>query len=116
MKKVLIIEDNKDISSIFKKKLEHHGFSVDLTEGGYDVLGYMKDSKMPHAIILDMILPERNGADLLCSLKNKWPKTKVFIYSAHAEYDGNLKEYATGFFHKTDGMDNFIDAIKKGIS
>jgi len=115
MKKILIVEDNKDISTILKKKLEIHGFSVDLAEGGYAVLGYMRDSKMPHAIVLDIILPERSGEDLLCTLKNKWPDTKVFIYSAHAEYKGHLKEYAAGFFLKTDGMDNLIGAIKKEI-
>ena len=115
MKKVLIVEDNKDVSTILKKKLEIHGFSVDLAEGGYAVLGYVRDSSMPHAIILDIILPERSGTDLLYTLKNKWPDTKIFIYSAYPEYEEKLEEYATGFFLKTDGMDNLIEAIKKEV-
>lgn len=115
MKKILVIEDNKDISDILKKKLEHQGFSVDTAKSGYAVLEYMHGSKMPHAIVLDLVLPERSGEELLPSLKSKWQDTKIFIYSGHEEYEGKFKECISGFFLKTDGINRLINAIMEEI-
>ena len=115
MKKILVIEDNKDISDILKTRLEHQGFSVDTARGGYAVLEYMHGSEMPDAIVLDLVLPERSGEELLASLKSKWQDTKVFIYSGHEKYEGKFKECISGFFLKTNGIDKLINAIMKEI-
>jgi len=116
MKTVLIAEDNRDIRTILKERLEKDGFTVMIANGGYAVLGYLRKNQKPDFIILDLLLPERSGIELLDSLKSKWPDTKIFIYSAHTEFEGRLrlfKEHISGFFIKTDGFDKLIDAIKK---
>ena len=84
MKKVLVVEDNKDISEILKKRLEQDGFSVDIADGGYSVLSRLKEAQIPDVIILDLMLPERSGMELLSSLNAKWPDTKIFIFSAYS--------------------------------
>jgi DNA-binding response OmpR family regulator len=118
-KKILVIEDNEEISSILKERLEHDGFSVVVADDGYSALSFLKDKEGPDAVILDLMLPGRSGMDLLCSLKSKWPGTKIFIYSAFKEYKNKLdfyKEYISAFFCKSDGMENLINAIKSELS
>ncbi len=114
MKKVLVVEDNKNICAILNKRLENNGFSVDIVEDGYSFLGYLRNAQEPDIVILDLMLPERSGADLLYSLKCKWLKTKVFIFSAHPEYKGKqyIEDYISGFFCKSEGIDKLIRAIK----
>ena len=115
MKKILVVEDERDVSQVLRKRLEAVGFSVDTVETGYAALAYLKGKDSPDAVILDLMLPERSGVDLLESLKNKWPETKIFIFSAHQEYKQKLyffKDYIAGFFLKTDGADRLIEAIK----
>ncbi len=114
-KKILIVEDNQDIVCILRKRLENIGFSVDVAEDGYSVLGYLKNDLTPDAVILDLILPQRSGIDLLCSLKSKWPETKVFIFTGHWEYEERIplyEEYIEGFFRKSKGMDKLIEAVQ----
>ncbi len=118
MKKVLIVEDNQDICTILKERLKKEGFSIEVAKGGYDLLGCLKNQEMPTAVILDIMLPERSGIELLSSIKSKWQETKIFIFTAHPECKEKLhlfKEYISGFFCKTDGMDNLIKAIEKEI-
>lgn len=117
MKKMaLIAEDSPVTSSVLKIKLESEGFSVDIVNSGYALLGYLKDKEEPDVIILDLMLPEKTGIELLSTVKNKWPGTKIFIFSAHPEYETKLhvyEDYICGFFQKTKGVDRLIKAIKK---
>jgi len=116
MKTVLIAEDNQDIRIILAKRLENNGFAVKIADDGYAVLGYLRKNQKPDIVILDLFLPERSGIELLDSLKNKWPDTKIFVYSAHAEFESRLhlfKDHICGFFIKSDGIDKLVEAIKK---
>ena len=114
----MIAEDSTVTSSVLKVKLENDKFSVDIVTSGYALLGYLKDKKAPDVIILDLMLPEKTGIELLSTVKNKWPETKVFIFSAHPEYETKLhvyEDYICGFFSKTKGADRLIKAIKKEL-
>lgn len=118
MKKILIVEDNKDLSAILKKRLEHDGFYVDLVEDGYALLGHLKTGKEPDAVILDLMLPGRSGVELLGTLTSTWSMTKIYIFSAHSEYQERhgLKNYdIAGYFLKSDGMDKLIEVMKEDL-
>lgn len=118
MKRILIVEDNKDLSSILKRRLEHSGFSVDLIEDGYTLLGNLRSAEEPDAVILDLMLPGRSGVELLGSLTSRWKTTKIYIFSAHPEFQERhgLKNYdIAGYFLKSDGMDKLITAVQEDL-
>ena len=117
MKKILIVEDNQDIRFILQKRLSEIGFSIDAVEDGHQLLAYMRDAQAPEVVVLDLMLPERGGMDLLCSLKSKWPQAKVFIFSAHPEYKDKplFEDYIVGFYCKSDGTAQLIAAIKREL-
>jgi len=82
-------------------------------------LGFLKNDVGPDAVILDLMLPGKNGMDLLCSLRSKWPQAKIFIYSAFNEYKNKLDFYEahiSAFFCKSDGMEKLIEAIKSELA
>jgi DNA-binding response OmpR family regulator len=115
MIKILVAEDNKDLNMIMVKRLEASGFAVDSVDTGYALLGHLKASDGPDAIILDLMLPGRSGIELLDTIIDKWEKTKVFIFSAYSQYGERhmMKNYSiAGYFCKSDGLDKLIDAVK----
>ena len=118
MKKILVVEDNKDLSAILKRRLEHSGFSVDVVEDGYAFLSYLKAGQEPDVVVLDLMLPGRSGIELLGTLTSSWEAARVYIFSAHPEYKDRhgLQNYdIAGYFSKSDGMEKLIETIKADL-
>ena len=62
-KKILFVDDEPDLTSLFKKVLESAGFNVNVFNNSNDAL---RDFK-PHfydLVILDIVMPNMNGFDL----------------------------------------------------
>jgi len=112
MEKVLVAEDNPQVSALLKEYLKRNGFSVDIVEDGYSLISYMSSSSSPDIVVLDLILPGRNGSDLLCGIKSKWPNVKVFIFSGYPDYEVITQGYVDGFICKADGIDKLIETVK----
>ncbi len=72
--KVLIIEDDKFISSVYESELHQQNIIVELAFDGLEGLEKAKTSK-PDLILLDLILPKLNGFEVLKELKGN-PDTK----------------------------------------
>jgi two-component system response regulator VicR len=73
-KKVLIVEDDQMISSMYKTKLEQDGLTVLVAANGRQGLEAVEKEK-PDLIMLDVILPQLDGFSVLQELK-KNGKTK----------------------------------------
>lgn len=73
-KRILIIEDDGAINSMYKAKFESNGFEVFSAENGADGLVLAQKEK-PDLIMLDVILPQLDGFSVLEKLK-KDTKTK----------------------------------------
>ncbi len=73
-KKILLVEDEKTLSEMYKTKFERENFQVLTADNGTPVLELAKKEK-PDAILLDIILPKMDGFTVLKQLKSD-PKTK----------------------------------------
>ncbi len=67
-KKILLIEDDKYIFRAYKDGLEHAGFEVIGASDGSEGVSEAKDKK-PDLILLDLILPIKNGFEVLEEIK-----------------------------------------------
>jgi DNA-binding response OmpR family regulator len=65
---VLIIDDDKNICKLLKDELVLRGFSVYLAKNGRAGIKLAK-SKQPDAILLDWVMPGKDGLETLCDLK-----------------------------------------------
>jgi DNA-binding response OmpR family regulator len=74
MKKILIVDDEKVISLMLKKRLTAEGYSVITANDGYTALALAK-SQLPDLIILDIIMPGMEGVEVAEKLKEH-PLTK----------------------------------------
>lgn len=67
--KVFLIDDDEDLVNIFSATLNKEGFETAFSLTGEDGLARVKTEK-PDAILLDQVLPDMSGNDILKSLKS----------------------------------------------
>lgn len=68
MKKVLIIEDEKIIRNLIKKKLVERGYNVEEADDGEIGIKKIKNYK-PDLVLLDIIMPKMGGFEVLRAIK-----------------------------------------------
>lgn len=86
--KIAIIEDDQAISQMYRIKFETEGYQVETAENGK--LGLeLAESMKPDIILLDLMMPEMNGDEMLAKLrKTTWGKTtKVVILTNMGEQE-----------------------------
>lgn len=82
IKSILIIEDDRFIGEMYVRSLKKAGYDVDWMVDGND--GLVAARNKPYdAILLDIMLPERRGSDILKALRGNGedliPGTKVVV-------------------------------------
>lgn len=76
--KVGIIEDDVAISQMYRLKFEAEGFEVAIAENGLTGLELIKEFD-PDIVLLDMMMPEMNGDEMLSEMRKTHPDTPVLI-------------------------------------
>ena len=69
MKKIALIEDDVTIKEMYKMKLEMEGYSVVCANDGEKALEVIKKEN-PDLILLDILMPKKDGFEVLKELKN----------------------------------------------
>lgn len=103
-KRILIVEDDKFLGSLLARKLEKEEFIVSLATNGVEALNKINES-LPNLILLDLILPNMNGFEILEILKKnqKTKDTPVIILSnlgQKEDIEKSLKLGAADYFVK----------------
>jgi DNA-binding response OmpR family regulator len=106
--KVLLIDDNQDITSLLSKFLEAKGIENIVTNDPREGLELIKEEKYD-AILLDISMPEFSGIDIIQTLEKEQilRNQKIIIFSALALANLQVAELL-----KKDGIH---DCLKKPI-
>jgi DNA-binding response OmpR family regulator len=79
--RILVVEDNPDLASAIRHGLNEHGYSVDVAHEGYR--GEELAATEPYdLVILDLMLPDRDGVDLCKNLRRRGIETSVLMLTA----------------------------------
>lgn len=89
--RLLLIEDDANLTSIMRKDLEAAGFAVDIADNGVDG-EFMGNEAIYDIVILDLGLPKRSGLNVLKNWRNRHNPVPVLILTArdawHERVDG----------------------------
>ena len=66
---VLVVEDDHDILVAVNDMLTEAGYRVATARHGHEALAYLAANPAPSAIVLDLLLPQMNGWDLVKRLQ-----------------------------------------------
>jgi two-component system copper resistance phosphate regulon response regulator CusR len=93
--RVLIIEDERKTAQYLKKGLSEQGFNTDVAENGEDGLHLALTGEYTF-IILDVMLPDRNGWSILAELRQAGKETPVIFLTARDSVDDRVKGLELG--------------------
>lgn len=111
-KKILVVDDEKDILEAVKIVLEEYGFQVQTLIRGVDIEAL--DTNLPDLILLDVLLSGKDGRQIAKKLKSQ-DATKhipIVMMSAHPTAKQSIKEYlADDFLPKPFEIEELLGKI-----
>jgi DNA-binding response OmpR family regulator len=117
--KILIIEDDKALTRALELKLTHEGFEVASLPNGEKVIATLEKGQFS-LILCDLMMPGRDGFQVLQMLKEKGIKTPVIVLTnlGQPEDEKRVRELgAIDFLIKSDTpLSKIVERIKQEFS
>ncbi len=111
---VLIIDDNPDAVALFRHYLAGYPYQILTAYESSQALQIAQDSK-PDVIVLDVLLPEQDGWEILHSLKNQVSTLRIPVLICSVLDSPELAHVlgADGFLHKPPSEADFLSMVSQ---
>jgi len=112
--KLLIAEDEKDLAEGLQVLFEKNQFIVDVVNNGEDALDYGLEGKYD-VIILDIMMPKKNGIEVLEELRRNNIKTPIMMLTAKTQKEDRITGYDAGaddYLPKPFDADELISRVR----
>jgi DNA-binding response OmpR family regulator/flavodoxin len=93
--KIIVVDDEKQICQNVAKILTKNDFQVTQVQSAQDALEKMAQESFS-LLISDIVMPGKNGLELLKIVKKEWPLTKAVMMTAYAATDTAVKAIRLG--------------------
>lgn len=118
-KTVLIIEDEEDAAELFAEMMRVSGFRVLKTSNSTPAIGMMSSEK-PDVIILDIMMPEISGLDILRQMRRDpqlagIPVVVVSARSMPADIRDGMEAGASTYLTKPVGFLELREAVERAL-
>lgn len=87
--KLLLAEDEKELSNALVAVMKHNNYSVDAVYDGKDALDYAMNGEYD-GIVLDIMMPKLNGIEVLAELRKNNKSTPILLLTAKAEVQDRI--------------------------
>ena len=96
-RRVMLVDDDPDLLSLFSRILERAGFAVLTAEDGYEALG-MLEKATPDLMILDVMMPLIDGIELCRQVRarTQTAQTPVIMLSARGDAEAIEESFEAG--------------------
>jgi DNA-binding NtrC family response regulator len=95
--KILIADDEPSNRKILEQELVHKGFAVDTARGGKEALAKI-ESAPPDLVILDYMMPDLSGLEVLKEIRNKGNDTPVILITAYGSVERAVEVMKAGAY------------------
>jgi two-component system, NtrC family, response regulator AtoC len=116
---ILVGEDEPEVRGYFQIALKCLGYSVEFAQDGDEVLSFLRDSRGEiDAVLLDVMMPNRDGLDTLLEIREFDPKLPVIMISGAAStlnIVSAMKSGATDFLCKPVAHEDLRKAITRAV-
>jgi len=115
--KILICDDHKIVRDGLRQILQQldEVTLIEEANDGNEALVLLKKNVFD-VLLLDISLPDKNGLEILQTVKTKWPATNVLMLSMHPQEQyaiRALKEGASGYLTKDTASEELLVAVKR---
>src|SRR6267154_1648702 len=116
---ILVGEDELEVRAYLEMALKCLGYSVELAEDGEEVLSHLRSSRSTvSAVLLDLMMPQRDGMDVLREIRHIAPNLPVIIVSGAGSTLNivtAMKSGATDFLCKPVTHDELRRSLSKAL-
>lgn len=84
--RILVIDDDPQIRKLFKRKLSFEGYEVLEAFNGKDGVKLYR-RELPDLVITDLVMPEKEGIEVITELKKDHPEVKIIAVSGGGRAD-----------------------------
>jgi CheY-like chemotaxis protein len=114
-KRVLIADDSSSVRDVIRTFLRDHE-EIEICGEAVDGLEALEkaQSLKPDLVLLDLVMPEINGAEVASILKQKMPNIRIILFTMYTEKIGKFLSAAIGVdavLSKPDGMAHMVESI-----
>ena len=96
MKRILLVEDDKNIQRLLQQELHDDGYFILAVSNGKEALPYIngENGNKPDLIILDLRMPKMNGFETMGQIIKSRRDTPVIIHTAYSSYRNDVMALA----------------------
>lgn len=116
-KRVLVVDDDPVVRLLVNEFLSAQGYEVQTVESGSECLNQVTEKK-PDFVVLDLLMPEMNGIEVLKKLRSNPNTSEVPIVMMSSDFDSeaianSYNVSADGYVQKPFGMRDILSALKE---
>lgn len=115
---ILIVEDNDDLSVLFRLVLELAGYQVATVDNGYDALEYIEKTK-PQLVLMDIMMPKFSGLQVSRNIKQRqhFESLPILLVSAidRLKEEQMRDSKANDILYKPFNLDDLIAKVDRLI-
>jgi DNA-binding response OmpR family regulator len=93
MKKVLLVEDEKNQRLLYQRELKKEGYEVLLAADGKEALSSLESNK-PDIVVLDLCMPGMDGIETLGKVLSRDNTIPVILHTAYSSYKDNFMTWS----------------------
>mgnify|MGYP001615612489 CR=1 FL=1 len=118
--RILVVDDEPSIAKVLRKQLEVAGFDVTIAADGEDGLTKARELR-PDLIVLDVMLPKRNGHEVCSALKQdeQYRRIPILMLTAKAQRQDQqeaLQRGAEAYLAKPFQLDELLAKVRELIA
>ncbi len=96
--KVMVVDDTEGVRDLIATILQRNGFEPMPKSSAAQLQASFTEAQ-PDVILLDLVLPDGDGLELLPQIKKQWPDTEVIVLTGHASFDVAVEATKRGAYH-----------------
>jgi CheY-like chemotaxis protein len=109
---VLIVDDDDDIRETLRVCLEEEGFAVRTARNGLEALASLAEGALPGLILLDLMMPEMNGWEVLEQLRSDTERAAIPVAVMSGSHRGEVRT-ATYVVPKPFDLGAMVDLVRE---
>ncbi len=111
--KIVIAEDNKELCDIMQTVLNSEGYKTFCVHDGFSLLAFLKENQDMDVVILDLMMPGKNGISIFETIRSISPASRIVIYTGYTNYKHSVfGRKADAFIDKADGAEKLLATLK----
>jgi heavy metal response regulator len=113
--RILVVEDERKVASFIRQGLQEEGHAAEIAADGAAALELLEEAPAYDLVILDLMLPKRDGFEVLKTLRQQRSQTPVLVLTARDSVSDKVRGLDLGaddYLTKPFAFDEFLARVR----